>query len=368
MRLSIRALCALALLLIATPLAAQNSAADVVRGRVTDDSALALVGATVIVTRGPDRLVERTTTDSSGRYSLRFEPGTGDYLVYVAATGRKSARRRVQRQGTETELVADFQLAPDATLLAEVKVTAKKPERARNDVGPFVPEPGSSESYQEGVHGQLPPSAAGSLSGTASTIAGVTMTPDGPSILGSGAESNLTTLNGMGMAASTIPRAARTETRLTGATFDATRGGFAGANIDVRLSSGDRMYQNRNAQLTFDPRALQYTDAVGRNAGVPVGGFRGSVGADGELIRQALTYNVALDVARSISSPATLVDADQATLLRAGISPDSVARLRSVAAPLGILSAGGVPLDRTRDQVTWLGRIDDTRDTLQTRA
>ncbi|NUS98995.1 MAG: carboxypeptidase regulatory-like domain-containing protein [Gemmatimonadaceae bacterium] len=368
MRHSIRALCALAFLCTAAPLAAQNSAADVIRGRVTDDSARVIAGATVIVTRGPDRLVQQTTTDSGGRYSIRFEPGTGDYLVYVSALGRRSARRRVQRQGTETELVADFQLAPDATKLAEVKVTAKKPERARNDVSPFNQEPGSAESYQEGVSGQLPPSAAGSLSGTASTIAGVTMTPNGPSILGSGAESNLTTLNGMGMAASSIPRAAKTETRVTGATFDATRGGFAGANVDVRLSPGDRMYQNRTAQLTFDPRALQYTDAVGRSAGVPVGGFRGSIGGDGELIRQALTYNVALDVARSISSPATLVDADQATLLRAGISPDSVARLRAVAGPLGLLSTSGVPLDRTRDQVTWLGRLDDTRDTLQTRA
>ena len=368
MRLFLRALCALALLLAAAPLAAQNAAADVVRGRVTDDSARVVVGATVIITRGPDRLVQQTTTDSSGRYSLRFEPGTGDYLVYVSAVGKRSARRRVQRQGTETELVADFQLARDATLLAEVKVTAKKPERARNEIGPYDRETGASENYQEGVAGQVPPSTAGDLGATASTIPGVTMTPNGPSILGSGAESNLTTLNGMGMAATSIPRAAKTDTRVTGATFDATRGGFAGANVDVRLSPGSRMYQERNAQLTFDPRALQYTDAVGRTSGVPVGGFRGSVGADGELIRQALTYNVALDVSRSISSPSTLVDADQATLLRAGISPDSVARLRSVAGPLGLLSTSGIPLDRQRDALTWLGRLDDTRDTLKTRA
>ena len=88
------------------------------------------------------------------------------------------------------------------------------------------------------------------------------------------------------------------ETRVTGATFDATRGGFAGANIDVRLGPGSRKFQRRNAFITFDPPQLQFTDAVSRSLGTTSGGFRGSVGADGEIIRRALTYNVALDVSR----------------------------------------------------------------------
>src|SRR6476661_7016954 len=86
------------------------SSADVIRGRVTDDSAHAIAGATVIVTRGPDRATQQATTDSAGSYSVRFEPGTGDYLVYVSATGFRTARRRVQRQGGEVVLVADFRL------------------------------------------------------------------------------------------------------------------------------------------------------------------------------------------------------------------------------------------------------------------
>ncbi len=353
----------------ATTLAAQSpSAADVIRGRVTDDSSRAVVAATVIVTRGPDRAIEQTVTDSAGTYSVRFEPGTGDYLVYVSATGYRTARRRVQRQGGEVTLVADFRLASDAALLAEIKVRGTKPVRADNDANPYNPETGSSEKYSDGVAGQLSPTAAGDLNATAGTMSGVTVTPNGPSILGAGAGSNLTTLNGMGMAATSIPRAARTETRVTGTTFDATRGGFAGANIDVRLSGGDRFYQRRNAFITLDPRQLQLTDAVGRAAGVPAGGLRASVGADGELIRRALTYNAAVDVARAISTPATLLDAGNATLISAGVAPDSVARLLGVAAPFGLLTAGRVPADRQRDALTFLGRLDDTRDTLATRA
>src|SRR3954467_3782504 len=109
-------------------------------------------------------------------------------------------------------------------------------------------------------------------------MSNITVTGSGPSILGSGSESNLNTLNGMGLATGAIPRAARTETRVTGASFDPTRGGFSGTNVDVRLGPGDRNYQRRNAFLTFDPRALQFTDATGRSLGATSGGVRGSAG------------------------------------------------------------------------------------------
>jgi hypothetical protein len=65
----------------------------------------------------------------------------------------------------------------------------------------------------------------------------------------------------------------------------------------VRLGPGDRFYQRRNGFLTVDAPQLQATDAVGRALGARAGGFRGSLGADGELVRGALTYNVALDLA-----------------------------------------------------------------------
>ena len=119
------------------------------------------------------------------------------------------------------------------------------------------------------MNGQVSPSIAGDLTATAGTMSNVTLGPGGASILGSAGESNLTTLNGMGLAAGSIPRAANTETRVTGATFDATRGGFAGANIDVRLGPGDRFYQRRNAFITFDPPQLQFTDAVSRSLARP---------------------------------------------------------------------------------------------------
>ena len=190
-----------------------QSQPDIVRGRVTDDSAHAIAGASVIVTRGPDRLVQHDTTDATGDFSLKFDPGTGDYLVFISATGFSSVRRRVQRAGTEHELVANFVLKPDLAKLAAVNVTASKPVRASNDVSPFDPETGASEKWQDGVKGDIPPTTAGDLNAVAGTMSNVTMTGAGPSILGSGAESNLNTLNGMGMSAGSIPRAANTQTQ-----------------------------------------------------------------------------------------------------------------------------------------------------------
>ncbi|MEO7103769.1 MAG: carboxypeptidase-like regulatory domain-containing protein, partial [Gemmatimonadaceae bacterium] len=363
----------LAALILCLALPAQlvfaQSEPDIVRGRVTDDSSRAIAGAAVIVTRGPDRLVQHDTTDSTGSFSLKFDPGTGDYLVFISATGYSSVRRRVQRAGTEHELIANFILKPDLTKLAAINVKASKPTRARLDIGPYNPETGSSEKWQDGVNGQVPPSTAGDLNSVAGTMSNVTMVGGTPSILGSGASSNLTTLNGMGMAAGSIPRAANTQTRVTGATFDPTRGGFSGANIDVQLGPGDRFYQQRRGFLTLAPAGLQFTDAIGRSNGAQTGNFRGSLGADGELIRDELTYNVAVDLSRSANQPPNLLDADNGVLLRAGVAPDSVSRLLAVAPSIGLgLSRNGIPSAQEHNAFSWLTRFDITSDTLATRA
>ncbi len=349
------------------PLSLVAQSSETVRGKIVDDSGKVVVGATVTVTRGPDRLVQTTLSDSVGQYSSHFEEGTGDYLVHVAYTGFQSARRRVQRVGSERVLVADFTLARDVTTLAAVITTANRPVRASNSVGPGNTETGGSEQWSSGVNGQVLPGSAGDLAAMAGTLPGVTITGAGPTMLGASSESNLTTLNGMALPGGSLPRAARTNMRVTGATFDPTRGGFSGANIDVHLGAGDRNFQRRNAFLTLNARQLQVTDQVGRSLGLVNRGFRGSVGADGEAIRTKLLYNIALDVDHRESSPATLVAGDANAWQRAGVSPDSITRLLSIASQSGIPVAGSaVPSNRARDAVTFLGRFDYISDSLRT--
>ncbi|MBC7842365.1 MAG: carboxypeptidase regulatory-like domain-containing protein [Gemmatimonadaceae bacterium] len=348
----------------AVPLSAQ-SVTDIIRGRVTNDSTRVIVGASVFVTRGPDRAFKQTTTDSAGRYVITFENGTGDYLVAVSSVGLKSARRRVQRQNSERELVADFVLATDVSTLAAVKVTAEKPARAETRIDPTSLEIGASERWQDGVTGQVTPSQIGNLAAIAGTTPGVTQGVSGPSILGSGSESNLTTLNGMALPGGTLPRAARVNTRVTGATFDPVRGGFSGANTDVQLGAGSRNYQQRDAYVTLDAPALQSTDAIGQSLGVRYTSLRGSAGANGFIIPRVATYNASVELSRSTSDPATLFTGDLRALQGAGVSGDSVSRLRTAALGVGVPTAGnGIPAARERTGITWLGRLDDIRDSL----
>ena len=63
------------LLPLARASAQQAQPAESVRGRITDDSSHAIALATVMVTRGPDRLTLTATTDSLGNYRVKFDQG-----------------------------------------------------------------------------------------------------------------------------------------------------------------------------------------------------------------------------------------------------------------------------------------------------
>ncbi|HEY0931710.1 MAG TPA: carboxypeptidase-like regulatory domain-containing protein [Gemmatimonas sp.] len=341
---------------------------ETIRGRITSDSGRVISAATVFVTRGPDRLVQTVATNDSGRYTVTFDPGTGDYLVAVQAAGFKGARRRITRVGNEREYTADFVLSGNVTSLDAVQVTANQPVRATTAVNPYTQETGSAEAWRQGASAGLPPSVAGDISTTVSTIPGVVMGPGGPSMLGASGTSNLTTLNGMAMGASSVPRAARVETRVTGATYDATRGGFSGANIDLRLSGGSRDSQNRNLFFTGDMRALQATDAVGRALGATNQMWRASGGIDGEAIRGVMTYNISVDASRTDRALVDITGADALAYERSGVALDSVQRARQVAQGLGLrLRPSGIPTAVRRDGFGVMARFDDTRDTSRTR-
>lgn len=353
--------------LLPAPLAAQRT--ETIRGRVTTDSGRVVTNATVIVTRGPDRLVQQVVTNDSGRYAVTFENGTGDYLIAITATGFRPARRRVTRVADEREFTADFVLALAVATLDAVQVNANRPVRASTGVSPTQQETGSNERWNEGVVAALPPTLAGDINTTASAIPGSVMGPGGVSMLGASATSNLTTLNGMALGSGGVPRAARVDTRVTGATFDATRGGFSGANVDLRLAPGSRDFQSRNLFLTSDSPALQSTDAIGRALGATNSLFRMSAGMDGEAIRNTLTYNVAVDVTRTTRPLNDLTGADPLAYQLSGISPDSVQRARQIALGAGLpLGNARIPTTVQRDAINVLARFDDTRDSTWSRS
>ncbi|WP_169307737.1 carboxypeptidase-like regulatory domain-containing protein [Gemmatimonas aurantiaca] len=348
-------------LFFALPLSAQESP-DRLRGRIRNDSGLVVAGASIYVTRGSDRAVQQTTSDTDGTWTIRFDDGTGDYLVFVAAPGYQSARIRVQRSGNEREFVVDLVLkASSAAQLATVRVAATGGRRPDNGVRLGTEEVGASERWIDGVAAVLPPTVRGDASATLGTVPGVIVGSDGASLLGAAPGSNLVTLNGVALPAGQLPRGAPVDARFSAGTMDATRGGFAGGQLDFRLPAGNRDMQRRRGWGTLTPSLLQGTDAIGRATGADAGNLRLSGSADGEAIRRAMSYNVSADYMRTTSTPATLITADPGALGIFGLSADSVTRLQSAAAGLGL--PVGTTRARSTDSWSLLARIDDTRDT-----
>src|ERR1700730_18298741 len=95
------------------PIAAQGQPPrhEIVRGRVTTDSARAVARANVIVTRTLDRQFRSTTTDTDGRFRIDWPDGTGDYIVHVDAIGFTAINRALTRSGADSVLVVDVRLS-----------------------------------------------------------------------------------------------------------------------------------------------------------------------------------------------------------------------------------------------------------------
>ena len=69
--------------------------AQIVSGVVMADSTHPLAGVVASVTMAPDRVSKQDTINADGRWRLRFEHASGDYLVHIAAPGHEAFRKRV---------------------------------------------------------------------------------------------------------------------------------------------------------------------------------------------------------------------------------------------------------------------------------
>ncbi|MCC6243232.1 MAG: carboxypeptidase regulatory-like domain-containing protein [Gemmatimonadaceae bacterium] len=341
-----------------------------VRGRVTDDSGRVVVAAEVHITRSTDRLVQVTRTDSAGRYRVDFDPGSGDYLVFAVAEGFRGVRRRIQSIGAR-QLEANLVLPRDLTKLQAVRVVAPPPTRATDRPGAANDAPGSTDRWMVGVNGMVSPLGANDPLAMAGSLAGVTVTPNGLGALGADPSASLVTLNGLSLSANDLPRMALNppngpaDIRVGLAPFDATRGGFSGASIDLRIGAGDRSYQHRAAQLTMAAAPANGGDALARFAAASAPTLRLSLGASGEMVRHALTYNTALDVTREQRSVPSLLHVPASVWPQVGASAEAAAQAVAAARAVGIQPNALSKPAAGRDAVVWMGRLDDTRDSLR---
>lgn len=341
---------------VAASLAAQTPTQRL-RGTVHGESGFPVRGATVVITRAPDRLTLAGVTDSAGVFAISFDSGTGDYLVHVTAGGWKPHRERVTAAPGDSVISVRVVLRSDAVAVAGLSVRAGdfRPQRGP----PPGTEPAAAEKFVDGVAATLPPDLVGDLTAMAATIPGVTVASDNPSAFGLVGQAN-TTLNGVSFPGSSIPRDARVRTRVSTSTYDPSRGGFSSLQTAVELAPGGE-YSSVRAHGWADAPVLQF------GAGAPGRTARGyqstqaSVGADGLLSDHKLYYNYGLQISRRTSPTTSVLDPDGTLAERFGVPADSVARFTNILDRAGIpVSNGGLGRRTVAESGSLIGRLDHT--------
>lgn len=265
---------------------------------VRDANGRAIAGATVRATRGPDRFTIADSTRENGSVSISFADGTGDYLVFVTALGFQSVRRRVQLDGSAT-IRQLFVLSEARPELDVVRV------RASRSIPPSVtrpslePSPGEAMGLVDEFRGLNPVEASGAISEFAVGAPAFVGAGDGLSVLGLGPTQNAVNLDGMSAGIGRLPRGARTETVLSTASFDATLPGSVGGLVDVRIAKGSRQLFSRGLTFTASSRAASGTAALGDLSPLLL---NGSIAADGEVVRDKVTFNGALQFSTDVPS------------------------------------------------------------------
>ena len=347
----------LAAALIAAPrsLAAQT---DVIRGRVTNSEGLPLMGVRVTATSIPGNVTREVRTSDKGQYQIAFAGGTGDYIMGFALIGYVFRQFEIKRLADEEVLIADARLS--VIQLDTISVVAAVQQRVgRNSQTPDV---GGTERPVEVTN--LPPELQGDIAAMAASLPGVLLVPgldgaaDGFSVLGLGADQNSVTLNGMQVDANGLPRDANISGSLTTSPYDPSRGGFSGANFNIRSGSGSN-YRSRGLSFVLSAPQMQWTDPAARALGneftnMSLGGV-----ASGPIKLNKAFYNTSFQLGRQSRDYQTLLGTGDLGLTTAGIAPDSVDRF------LDILALSGVPAinsrvrsERLSDNGSVFGSID----------
>jgi hypothetical protein len=348
------------LMLLPQLLGAQG--AQVIRGRVTSDSGVAILAADVIVTIAPSAETIVTATDPRGDYRVEIPAprATGEYLLYIAAPGRRPFRQRIGPSRGDSVVVVDAKLASVIVTVAAVHVEARRPRPGRSfgsDNGVVSVADGLNRTV-DGVVNALPPELQGDFAAMASLIPGLAVTSNGVSAFGLGPDANRTTLNGMSFGGGSVPRDLAMSTTYLTSPWDPTRGGFSGALASATVLRGGNI-GNRRARISVDAPAMQGGDPLGARFGQRYANVQLSHASSGALALDKLFYNYGIQGYRQTASVGSLIDLDPIALERAGVSADSARRLTQLLASRSVpLTVGGIPGQRVTTSAQFVGRFD----------
>ncbi len=340
------------------PWTAGAQQADVIRGRVSGpDSAIANANVTVTSIEGN---VSRTArTDASGRFTITFPGGDGDYMVSFTALGFAPKRFELRRTADEDILIADARLTRVGAVLEAVTVTAERERVRRNEILPDV-----SGTEQTLNNAAVPADLMGDLAAMAASLPGVQLVPgqdgaaDGFSVLGLGVDQNNTTLNGMQFGGSNLPRDASVGSSLITSPYDVSRGGFSGAQMTLRTRSGSN-FVTRGMSANVDAPGMQWSDRAAQSLGREYSNLSLGGTVSGPIRFDRSFYNVAYQLGRRSNDLQTLLTTNAQGLEAAGVSADSVDRFLTILGRARVpFSLGDVASQRVGDQGSLFGSID----------
>ena len=333
--------------------------ADIIRGQVLGPDKKPIENATVMATSLTNQTSRTAKTNKDGRFSIIFNGGGGDYMMSYTTIGFQPTRFEVKREIDEDILIADATMGKSAVALEAVRINGGRERPGRNgnqlDVG------GRDQVLN---NNNVPIDVLGDLSAMAATLPGVTLIPgtdggaNGISVLGLGADQNNITLNGLNFSGTDLPRDATTQTRVTTSSFDPSRGGFSGAQIALRTTSGSN-YEVRSIHQTVDAPSLQYTDAIGRQLGQQFTNLQFSGAASGPIQLDKSFYSFSWQVGRRSSNLQDLLNTDPLALERVGVAQDSVAELLSMLNSEHIpVSTAAIPSQKLNENGSFLSSFD----------
>jgi hypothetical protein len=333
--------------------------ADVIRGRITSQTGETVPNATVVATSIPNNVTRNARADRNGRFAITFTNGDGDYWITVSAIGFVQRRFELKRVADEDVLVADVALEPTVVQLDSVQVRAGRARPPRNDNAADI-----SGTEKTVGNGAVNPTQAGNIAAMAASLPGVQLipgadgNPDQFSVFGLGGDQNRSTINGMGFGGGDIPRDAATKSSLGTTPWDVSRGGFSGGLFSMKTQSGSN-FSSRGLSSLMNAPQLEWTDRAGRAAGAEFTSLSLGASTAGPISLEKSFYSAGYQYDRRLSDLQNLTTADPFALQTAGISRDSVARLRSVLSSAGVpLSAGGLPGAKISDRGLFLGTFD----------
>jgi hypothetical protein len=328
---------ALALIAAVAMAAPAHAQTDVIRGKVTNSDGQPLAGVRVTATSIPGNVTRSANTNNQGTFQIAFPGGPGDYIMGYALFGYSFRQFQVKRLADEAVLIADARLLP--IQLDSVVVEVSRQQRInRNTQTPDV-----SGTERPVNLAAVPIELMGDIAAMAASLPGVLLLPgldggpDGFSVLGLGADQNNVTLNGMQLGANGLPRDAGISTSLSTSPYDPSRGGFSGANFNIRSRSGSN-FRSRGMSLLMTSPQMQWTDRAAQALGTDVTNFSLGGMASGPIKLNKSFYNVSYQFGRVSRDNQTLLNTNALGLQTAGIAMDSVSRF------IDILQTQGVPI------------------------